>query len=503
VAGAAVTVKNASGSTLAGPVSTGSGGTFSINVPTSDLSADLRFEATGGSYIDEATGATTTSGTLSAYISAGTLSTTSVNLDPGSTIVDTLMNTYGMSATSAASAFSTAFGYTPDPSTAPKNDSTSDVSQRLAALRCGAFSQLTQNLGLAASNQSVLLSAIAQDLSDGTLNGRAGSSLISIGTGTSLPEDIGNRFENAFMTYFANTTTNMTGLTASDIGSLPFSKVALTESYRIEYQSSMSPSQGKSTFTLSITSRMTGSAVPGLSLTLMPMMHMASHDHTTPVDPVVDNGNGTYTCTVYYLMSSSMSGMSMGYWELEVSIGGMMGGESATFYPSVGMAMGSDTVLSKLRGQSGDIVTGMSGTEKRTYYIFNDGLASSMSGYTFSLFIAPGDYASMSSMISFPALASGATTTLHDENYTAWIADPVVVEASLDASTWTTATNSSTGHWNATFATGIMSGQTNTIYVRLSVGKDGGTTEQKTTDGNAPSGSNAYQTITATPGSMM
>ncbi len=55
---------------------------------------------------------------------------------------------------------------------------------------------------------------------------------------------------------------------------------------------------------------------------------------------------------------------------------------------------------------------------------------------------------------------------------------------------------------NFPLMSGITSSVTNTIYVRLSVGKNGGVAEQKTTDGNAASGSNGYQTILVTPSSM-
>jgi hypothetical protein len=56
----------------------------------------------------------------------------------------------------------------------------------------------------------------------------------------------------------------------------------------------------------------------------------------------------------------------MGFWELKVLVGGMMG-EPATFYPPVGMAMGSATVRATLKGQAADILTSMTGTEKRAY----------------------------------------------------------------------------------------------------------------------------------------
>jgi hypothetical protein len=159
--------------------------------------------------------------------------------------------------------------------------------------------------------------------------------------------------------------------------------------------------------------------------------------------------------------------------------------------------MKSDTVKATLKGQS-DIISGMSGTEKRSYYIFNDGLTSGMSmgSGTLNLFLAAKD-----SMMSFPAL-SVSTTSLHDETGASWSANPVTVDGSLDGTSWTTGTNTKNGHWSISLMSGITSSVTNTIYVRLSVGKNGGVAEQKTTDGNAVSGSNGYQTILVTPSSM-
>jgi hypothetical protein len=107
-------------------------------------------------------------------------------------------------------------------------------------------------------------------------------------------------------------------------------------------------------------------------------------------------------------------------------------------------------------------------------------------------------------MMSFPALVSTSvsTTTLHDETGASWSADPVTVDGSLDGTSWSSGTNTKGGHWSISLMSGITSSVTNTIYVRLSVGKNGGVAEQKTTDGNAASGSNGYQTILVTPSSM-
>ncbi len=267
VSGASVVVKTATGASVAGPVTTSGNGSYTVNVPSDALASDLRIESVSGSYADEATGSNTTAGTLAAYVTGGTLTTGVVNLDPSSTIIHALVTQYGMSAADATAAFAAAFGYTPDTSVAPKNaatDGSDDAAQRLAGLHAGVFSQLTASLGLTPDKQFDLLAALAQDLNDGALDGKNGANVISIGTGT-LPEDIGNEFENALVSFMSNTYCNLTGLAEDEIGTLPFSKVALTDTYRIEYVQvgMMGPTQGKTEFKLSITNRATGSPVPG------------------------------------------------------------------------------------------------------------------------------------------------------------------------------------------------------------------------------------------------
>jgi hypothetical protein len=272
-----------------------------------------------------------------------------------------------------------------------------------------------------------------------------------------------------------------------------------TSVYKVAYvpgTGMSAPKEGKTSFQLTITKTSDGSVASGLTPTVSVLMTMTNGEqHATPVDIVSESTTtpGTYDCTVYYLMAS---GPTMGAWKMSVNVGG----ETTAYYPDVAMSMSSDTVKAILKGQN-DIITGMTGTEKRSYYLFNDGLTSGMSmgSGTLNLFIAAKE-----SMTSFPALASKAVsaTTLHDETGTGWIADPVTVEASTDGTTWTAGTNSVGGHWSIAFMSGITSSVTNTIYVRLSVSDDGGTAEQKTTDGHADTGTNGRQTILATPGSM-
>lgn len=489
---ASVIVKNTSGATIAGPVSTALDGTYTVTIPVSYLLEDLVFEATGGTFTDEATTFPTTAGILSAHISGGTLSAGgSVHVTPATTIIQKLV-AGGKTKTEAETAFTTTFGYTPDTSIAPTDatnpsDSATDE-QKLTGLRAAAFSQLTNDLGLDPAQQFGLLTAIASDLSDGSLDGVGASGTVNIVTGKDMPIDIQNRFASA-LTTFLNSDNNQTGLTADQVGTLPFAMIALTDTYKVEYVPGMMDAmEGKTTFNLKITNLSTGQAVSGLTVSIMPTMHMLSKNHASPADSVVDNGDGTYSCTIHYLMASTMNGTSMGYWELAVMIGGM--GETAYFYPSVMMSMSGDTVKATLKGQS-DKITSMSMTSNRSYYCFNDGVTYGMSGSTFKLFVA-----TMESMMSFPAVYTGVS--LNDENGASWSISSMSVEASTDTSTWVAATGTGNGYWTVTGLTGLTSGTAGTVYVRVTVNG-----EQKTTDGNAVSGSNGYATFTVMPASSM
>ena len=486
VSGTSVTAKNAAGQTIAGPVTSAADGTYSINIPTDSLSADIRIESTGGTFTDEATGAATTAGILAAYIPGGSLSAGSkVNIDPSSTIVSHMVTKYGKTLSYAKTNFSAAYGYTPDTSIAPKNAPTSvadgsDAPNRLAALRAGAFSQLTKDLGLTPDKQFDLFTALAQDLSDdGKINGSAGAV-----SGTNLAADIQNKFSQSLCTFNADTAHNKTGLTNADIGNLSFGKVALTNTYKLEYvEGMMAASAGKTFFKLKIMKRNDGTAATGLTVSLMPTMHMATMSHSAPVDAVTeDSANpGTYSCTLYYLMAS---GPGMGYWDLKATIGGMSG-ESATFYPAVGMAMGTTTVRATLKGQT-DAIAGSMGmpASQRTYYLFNDGGTTTT---TFKLFLA-----AQESMMSYPAVSAG--TALHDAANAAWTVNPVTVLVSTDNATWLPANDNTGGHWSVSGLTGLTAGQSGKIYVKLTING-----EQKTTDGTAPMDVNGSASFTVTP----
>lgn len=264
--------------------------------------------------------------------------------------------------------------------------------------------------------------------------------------------------------------------------------------YKVEYVSGTgmnAPQQGKTTFQLNITKTSDNSPAAGLTPTLSFTMHMTNGDtHTTPADLVSESTTtpGLYNCTAYYLMAS---GATMGTWDMSVTVGG----ETTTFHPDVAMAMGTTTVRATLKGVTDKVLSSSTGTaaENRTYYLFNDGLTSAMGSYTFKLFIAAKE-----SMMSMPAIGNGST--LHNETNSAWTISSMTVDASTDKTTWLPATAGTiSGHWTIESLSGLISGQTGTIYVRMSVNS-----EFKTSDGkdlvSLPTGTNGYATFTVTPG---
>lgn len=491
--GAVVTVK-ANGIEVARSAPTAADGSYTVVIPIPELSRDLNFEASGGTFPDEATSTTGVAlGAFSAFAAAGTLTTGSnVTIDPSSTIVQKLV-AGGRTKVAADAAFAAAFGYTPDCSIKPAfatMSSASTTTQRLAGLRAAAFSQLTKDLGLTPDKQPELIQALADDLSDGVLDGlKTGGTAVTTASGFLIPVDIASHFANALMT-FQTSPLNKSKLTPDKIGALPFVKTAQTASYNIEYvPGATAAAMGKTTFKIRLTNRSDNTPASGKTLVVKPFMYMATKSHTTPMEAPIDNGDGTYSCTVYYVMSSAVGGMSMGVWELKATIGT----ESATFYPFVGTPVGSD-MLTKLSGVT-DAIMGMAGVEKRTWFLFNDGLAATTGGnYTFNIFLATKENGMT---LSFPAVTVGSV--LKNQSNVSWTVGSIVMDVSTDKTTWVSATDLGNGHWSAAGLTGLTAGTPGKIYVRLYVG-DGTTTEQKTTDGAAVGAANGYQTFNVTPG---
>lgn len=469
VDGCALTVLDGTGQSVAGPV-TSHLGAFTVNIPNNRLGEALVFACSGGTYTDEATGANTTAGTLSAQLDAATLAAGStVNLTPGSTVIQAMLQA-GKSRGEAESAFAGAFGYTPDPSVEPKMNADGTDAQNLAGLHAGVFSRLTADLGSLPADQFDLLPAIAEDLAaDSVLNGVGATTML-------LPRDLGNRYTRCLIAQGT-----AMGLTADHLGNIPFAKVAETATYRIEYQPGMMGAmQGKTVFKLKITNR-AGNPILGAAPGLAATMAMATMSHGTPVDSVTELGGGLYQGTVYYLMSSSMMGVSAGYWSLAVTVSG----ETATFYPDVAMSMG-DTTRASLK-DGGDLIAGMMGQpgSVRPYFLFKDSLTGVTGNHTLGLFLATRE-----TLMSHPPLVVGMT--LHDDLGAPWTVNTVEVAASTDGGvTWLPLSDNGGGHWSVAGLTGLTKDVAGTILVKLDVnGREKNTTG---VDGGLPA------TFTVTP----
>ena len=439
------------------------------------MANDLIISSTSGTFSDETTGNPAPAGKLAAYVEGGTLTTGSaVHLDPASTIIHSLITTTSGTAvagTAAKTYFKNAFGYTPDSSIAPVVPSTpltvSNSEQRRAGLFAAAVSQIAFDLGV---DQFDLISAIADDLLDAKLDGKNGSTGLS-----NMPSNPLTTFGKAMD---------------------KASQISYSNNYKIEYVPGAKTVKGKTTFQIKVSGRNDGVAATGLasSLALNPVMHMsADKSHAAPVDSCTEDAVlGTYNCAIYYLMATSMNGTtSSGYWEMEVKIGNP---DSAYFYPFVSMPMDSTETVNKTMWGPSDIISGMTGTDTRKYYLFRDGAISAPTPTTtLNLFIAHDE----GMMEVFKAVSVG--TVLSSPT---GAVDPMTVYASTDADpdpnikTWLPAMDNGSGHWSVPDVPGLASGVTGTVYVKLSING-----ETKTTDGLAsnPTGTNTYAAFTVKP----
>ncbi len=498
VSNAAVYLKDLNGNTLAGPAYTSESGWYTLQLDKALPKSGYIIESSGGTYHDVATGSSTNAGTLAAYVEISGPIPSQIHLTPGSTIITHLIGKHGINPETAKNYFEQAFGYLPELSVAPVSAAIPPPGhaqdyQLLAGVRAAAFSQLTHDLAVAPGDQYKLLAALAEDLSDGILDGTTINGSIDITSAVTLPGDIQNRFVLA-MTNFHAGPSNNSGLPADKLGMLPFPKKASNSLYLVEYASSETGSiEGKTAFKLKITDKATELPAPGMTLSLMPVMRMASGmTHASPHAGCQENPAtpGEYECTVYYLMPSVMShGKSMGYWRLKIIINGN-DNDPVIFTPKVGMTMG-DIVKARLKGQAGsDMITlSMTGaSESRNYYLFKDGLQKIENGHALTLFIA-----AQENMMNYPAMQEGLI--LNPGTSHGLTVASVSVEISSDGGGhWITASNIGSGLWQAQGITGMAAGERHELYIRLSING-----EQKTTNGLAPSADNSHAILALTP----
>ena len=472
VNGATVTFRKTDGTSVAGPVTTNSDGSYSVEILDTDLAADLVVESTGGAFVDEETDASTSAGAMAAFVEGGTLAAgDSVHVTPDTTIHASLVTTHGKTTTAAQTIFFDAFAHHAEFSSDPiaVDDPTAmnatDASLH-AGWRAAVFSRLANTLTLTPDQQFDMFAAIAQDLSDGTMDGMDASVPVVIGsTGVNAPtlNDYVTATGSFDTATAANLTVTYTPLTMNNV-------------------------HGKNVFKLLIEDN--SGPVTGLTdLQVMPMMYMADRNHATPMGGITELGAGEYEVTAYYLMPSRMmDGTTMGTWDLKV----MTNNKTVHFYPNINMAMMANTARVQLKGVA-DTVINMDGLEvPRTYNLFRDNLVQEGAGsnYEFDVFIAP-----MENMMSFPALVDGDTLT-SGMGGTPYLVSGITVEASDDGgSTWNTGAPSGTdGVWNFSGSQALtLASGANEVRVRLTV-----SSEVKTTNGLATDGTNDFAIFTVT-----
>lgn len=530
-----VTVRDGAGATLAtGAVTNGA---FSVTLPNAALGGELEFVVTG-TYTDEVSGATVTLSTphplalrtAAHQFQAG--QTGNAPVTPDTTLIRALVDDHGMTLAAAQTAFENAFGYQPEMSAVPFDpavtDSTAaaarDQADKDAAFRAGLFSQLAHELGLTGDDIAALARALADDLSDGDLDGMDGTgNPVAIGAINlaTLHHDnaIPFRLLKAHAAFVGNHAANHAALSAPSLLppisydaagatktlSTPKGRhltVALATVADAPFQTGfwtarvrhrLTVTDADTSLPIDIT---TDPDIVGLSN--HPMMYMLNgHDHTTPHGHDPDTRGkaaGEYVLDNYYVMASAMAnGMPMGVWDYVAYIKEDADGDRATtndvtsvpviFHPQVKMTMGSD-VLSVSGSNTADQWTTMTGADQpRPYRLWLHAVeANTAGGHDLTVFVSTQNIANPAAgadphahTLSFPSVRAGrvlhgvkdATSGLRPDVTLA----TVTVEVSLDnGATWQALiADGTTGRYTITALAGLSSTAANTVQLKLTV----------------------------------
>lgn len=469
-----VVVTTASGNAVASAAVVN--GTFSIALPNTVLNDKLDFEVTG-TYPDEVSGGSVTltpTYPLALRVASGRFIAGGSGNAPitfGSSVIRDLVKKHGLTLAQAQTTFESHFGYQPAMNARPFDPAATDAStaaarpqmDRDAAMRAGMFSQLAAQIGLAGDDIPDLIAALAEDLADGTPDGRNGSNTpISVGASaldlaTFFAQDpLPTRILVAF-SQFSGHANNQAGLNSSGMMGLPnlafdtpgigSSQTVTTKggnTVTVAYDTVNSPPFGTGFMVARTQHKITLTDTNGLPLDITaggpildvsqhPFMNMLSgHAHSAPhaqQADTTDAANGNYLLDTYYVMSSQMmgSGMAMGVWDYSVRIIEDNDGNNTVdpgditevmFHPNVMMPMGGDVLFGKV-GNGADTWTNMMGfTESRPYRAWlHEASANGDGSHTVSLFISTRDMMNMPMGMTmamghgtkFPAVYPGQT----------------------------------------------------------------------------------------------
>lgn len=224
-------------------------------------------------------------------------------------------------------------------------------------------------------------------------------------------------------------------------------------------------------------------------LALEPLMQMAmmAHGAPVPVDAVKESATpGIYDCTLFFPMASvDQNGQPQGKWSLKVGVGQDSAG---TLDLTVSPPAGTDTTHVALKNAA-DTITSSGMPKLRSWFLFRDSLEATSGGHSFGVFLAT----QQEGLMVWPPVTVGLSLT--DSSGTEQLAvQSLSVQASTDGTTWAPLTCDAKARCAGTL-TGLSSGSTGTVKLKLSVnGAD------YTTDGSAPDASknNGFATFSVT-----
>ena len=219
--------------------STALGGQGAFSMSVGSYSGPVMLQVTGGAYLDEATGSTMTMGSsdvmtaVLATVPSGA-TTSGISLTPLSSMAQAFAQGMAGGMTDAnINTANTGVGsyfmvsdilHTPpmDPRVAGSGSGATQ-DQRNCGFAIAAMSEYAKDNGVAAS--SAFVTAMMSDASDGMMNGKSGSTQISMGgmmmgSGNMMQPTAGTSGLATSMTTFVGSSANMSGLTATDMNAL-------------------------------------------------------------------------------------------------------------------------------------------------------------------------------------------------------------------------------------------------------------------------------------------
>lgn len=522
-----VTVSNPIGAQRTAPIANGS---FTLSIPLTWLAMTLDFSV-NGTYRDEVSGLTVTiipiTAPMDLYTAANTITAAGghVAITPDTAIIS-LMIKNGMSINQAEQSFQTAFGYLPRLSAHPFDPYATTAAQAVvliaadpyasdASFRVGMFSQLANNFGLTTAAEIALLpQKLADDLSDGTLDGMKGAASVTFPNsginmqGLHAAQPLANRLNVALAT-FTGSTANQAALTPPTTGLPPVAgeplgmsklitlangtqlKLQLDVNYATPFQAGFRVA--RTHHQLTITDKATGAPVditalnPVISaVAMLPTMFMNSgHKHSTPQGTVdiTKAAQGIYSVDTYYLMSSSMmvNGVEspMGQWQLAFQLTDNTTGLNPTvngfFFPKVNMNMGGAVLMSKVVNTADQWTNMLGMTNPREYRVWlHDVVNNAGGGYDLTLFLSTLNMgmANGKMFMAFPPVVQGMT--INDAKNGAGMRPAVTVTAVLlevldvATGTWSAVPSIGGGLYQIVGFAGLAAGA-NTPQLRLTV----------------------------------